>query len=199
MHDVNLNSPHGPQIFNRAASGGQNGSNGYTFIPQVSPEGIISWTNDGELPNPDPVNIMGPQGPAGKQGPQGPAGEQGPKGDPGPQGEQGPAGEQGPQGPIGPTGPQGPAGEVPIIDFGVQEADVPFTITVEQMQQLIADVPPIVQITVDGYSVALYRFTHDGTVVYYSNILFFANKTYYVTFQATGTNAVFNSRTTSIN
>lgn len=148
MHDVNLNSPHGPQIFNRAASGGQSGSNGYTFIPQVSPEGIISWTNDGQLPNPDPVNIMGPQG---------------------------------------------PAGEVPIIDFGTQVADVPFTITAEQMQQLIADVPPIVQVTVDGYSVALYRFTHNGTVAYYSNIIYFGNKKYFVTLSASGTEATFQS------
>lgn len=187
MHDVNLNSPHGPQIFNRAASGGQNGSNGYTFIPQVSPEGIISWTNNGQLPNPDPVNIMGPQGPAG---------EQGPKGDPGPQGEQGPAGKQGPQGPTGeqgPAGPAGPAGEVPIIDFGAQVANAPFTITAEQMQQLIADVPPIVQVTVDGYSVALYRFTHNGTVAYYSNIIYFDNKKYFVNLSASGTEATFKS------
>lgn len=67
MHDVNLNSPHGPQIINRSTNGGQSGSNGYTFIPQVSPDGIISWTNNGNLPNPEPVNIMGPQGPSGPE------------------------------------------------------------------------------------------------------------------------------------
>lgn len=175
MHDVNLNSPHGPQIFNRAASGGQSGSNGYTFIPQVSPEGIISWTNDGELPNPDPVNIMGPEGPAGERGPQGPAGE------------------QGPQGPAGERGPQGPAGQVPIIDFGEQVAGTPFTITAEQMQQLIDDVPPIVQVTIDGYSVALYRFTHNETVAYYSNIIYFGDKKYFVSLSASGTEATVQS------
>lgn len=147
MHDVNLNSPHGPQIFNRATSGSP-GINGYTFIPSVSPEGIISWTNDGGLTNPDPVNIMGPEG---------------------------------------------PAGEVPIIDFGVQVADTPFTITAEQMQQLIADTPPIVQVTVDGYSVTLYRFTHNGTIAYYSNIIYFGNKKYFVTLSASGTEATFQS------
>lgn len=35
---------------------------GVTFIPSVSAEGVISWTNDGELENPNPVNIKGAQG-----------------------------------------------------------------------------------------------------------------------------------------
>lgn len=41
---------------------GEDGTNGATFIPSVSDDGVISWTNDGEKENPDPVNIMGPQG-----------------------------------------------------------------------------------------------------------------------------------------
>lgn len=41
------------------------GGNGYTFTPSVSENGVISWTNDGGLPNPVPVNIKGPTGPAG--------------------------------------------------------------------------------------------------------------------------------------
>lgn len=36
------------------------GVKGTTFIPSVSSDGIISWTNDGNLPNPEPVNIQGP-------------------------------------------------------------------------------------------------------------------------------------------
>lgn len=44
------------------------GIKGATFIPEVSSEGIISWTNDGDLPNPEPVDIMGPQGERGPQG-----------------------------------------------------------------------------------------------------------------------------------
>lgn len=38
---------------------GPNGANGVTFIPSVSEAGILSWTNDGGLTNPDPVNIKG--------------------------------------------------------------------------------------------------------------------------------------------
>lgn len=33
-----------------------------TFIPSVSEEGIISWTNDGGLDNPEPRDITGPSG-----------------------------------------------------------------------------------------------------------------------------------------
>lgn len=42
------------------------GGAGSTFFPAVSENGIISWTNDGGLPNPTPINIKGPQGPTGK-------------------------------------------------------------------------------------------------------------------------------------
>ena len=38
---------------------GEAGKNGVTFIPSVSEAGILSWTNDGGLANPDPVNIKG--------------------------------------------------------------------------------------------------------------------------------------------
>lgn len=41
---------------------------GATFTPSVSKTGVLSWTNDKNLPNPAPVNITGPQG---KQGPKG--------------------------------------------------------------------------------------------------------------------------------
>ena len=43
---------------------GENGTNGVTFTPSVSESGEISWTNDGDKENPDPVNIMGPAGAA---------------------------------------------------------------------------------------------------------------------------------------
>ena len=36
--------------------------NGAVFTPHVSDEGVLTWTNDGGQPNPDPVNIRGPQG-----------------------------------------------------------------------------------------------------------------------------------------
>lgn len=124
--------------------GGGVGQNGATFTPSVSPEGIISWTNDKNLPNPEPVNIkgdkgdQGPQGEqglqgvkgdkgdkgekgdTGEQGIQGIPGEKGEKGDPGEpgakgeQGEQGPAGADGAEGPQGPQGEQGPPGKTPV-------------------------------------------------------------------------------------
>lgn len=37
-------------------------SDGTTFTPSVSSEGVISWTNDGGRTNPQSVNIKGPQG-----------------------------------------------------------------------------------------------------------------------------------------
>ena len=44
---------------------GANGANGVTFTPSVSGAGVISWTNDGGLPNPSSVNIKGPTGSTG--------------------------------------------------------------------------------------------------------------------------------------
>lgn len=87
------------------------GLDGTTFYPTVSPDGVISWVNDGEKENPAPVNIKGPQGIQGIQGEQG---IQGPKGEKGDQGEKGDTGAQGPQGiqgEVGPQGPQGPKGD----------------------------------------------------------------------------------------
>ena len=54
--------------------GGADGKNGTTFYPSVDAAGNLSWTNDGGLTNPAPVNITGPQGPAGKDGAAGAAG-----------------------------------------------------------------------------------------------------------------------------
>lgn len=47
---------------------GTKGDTGAVFTPSVSSEGIISWTNDGGLPNPSPQNIRGPQGQNGSPG-----------------------------------------------------------------------------------------------------------------------------------
>lgn len=52
----------------RGADGSGGGSDGATFTPSVSDEGVISWTNDKDLPNPDPVDIKGDTGPAGADG-----------------------------------------------------------------------------------------------------------------------------------
>ena len=42
--------------------GGTQGEPGTTFTPEVSPDGDLSWTNDGNKQNPEPVNIKGPKG-----------------------------------------------------------------------------------------------------------------------------------------
>lgn len=68
---------------------GAKGDTGTTFTPSVSPDGIISWTNDGGKNNPTPVNVKGAKGDKGDTGPQGPKGDTGPQG---PQGEKGDAG-----------------------------------------------------------------------------------------------------------
>lgn len=44
------------------SGGGAAGKDGTTFTPSVSADGTLSWTNNGGLDNPDPVNIKGPQG-----------------------------------------------------------------------------------------------------------------------------------------
>ena len=52
--------PMGPQ--------GNPGSDGTTFTPQVSSEGVISWSNDGGKQNPENRNIKGPAGQNGNDG-----------------------------------------------------------------------------------------------------------------------------------
>lgn len=68
----------------------QDKKDGITFIPTVSEQGIISWSNDGGMENPHAVNIKGAKGDTG---------------------DTGATGAQGPRGEIGQTGPQGPRGE----------------------------------------------------------------------------------------
>ena len=50
------------KVVNRAENGEFNGKDGAVFIPSVSKDGIISWTNDGGLSNPQPTNIKGAPG-----------------------------------------------------------------------------------------------------------------------------------------
>lgn len=59
------------------------GAPGVMFTPVLSSDGTLSFINDGGLPNPEPVNIMGPVGPIGPTGPKGDTGPTGPKGDTG--------------------------------------------------------------------------------------------------------------------
>lgn len=43
-----------------------NGADGATYIPTLDAEGNLSWTNNSDLPNPEPVNIKGNPGVNGK-------------------------------------------------------------------------------------------------------------------------------------
>ncbi len=55
--------PSGPQGEpGKDGADGVPGENGATFTPAVSAEGILNWTNDKGLPNPEPVDIKGPPG-----------------------------------------------------------------------------------------------------------------------------------------
>ncbi len=86
---------------------------GITFIPSVSSAGIISWTNDGNSPNPEPVNIRGEKGDPGT------AGAKGEKGDPGTagaKGDKGDPGTPGAKGDKGDPGTPGADGITPHID-----------------------------------------------------------------------------------
>lgn len=66
-----------------------------TFTPSVSADGVLSWSNNKNLANPESVNIKGEKGDQGIQGIQG---EKGEKGDQGIQGEKGDKGEKGDDG-----------------------------------------------------------------------------------------------------
>lgn len=99
--------------------GGGTGQNGATFTPSVSEDGVISWTNDKELPNPDPVNIKGPKGDTGERGEPGQKGEKGDPGEKGDTGDTGPAGPPGENGKDGEQGPPGADGKAPVkgVDY----------------------------------------------------------------------------------
>lgn len=78
LENGDFDGPEGPQGLQ-----GPEGENGATFTPEVTEEGVISWTNDKDLTNPNPVNIKGPKGDTGSDGIPGPQGETGQQGPPG--------------------------------------------------------------------------------------------------------------------
>lgn len=53
-------------LFDAVMGSSKKGSVVYT--PSVSDDGVISWTNNGGLENPEPVNIKGADGKDGKDG-----------------------------------------------------------------------------------------------------------------------------------
>lgn len=91
----------------------QDGQNGATFYPDVSADGIISWTNDRGLPNPTPVNIKGEKGDKGDKGERGLQGVQGVQGERGAEGAKGDKGDKGDRGEQGQSGVYVGSGEMP--------------------------------------------------------------------------------------
>jgi|GEM_PF-732258 Collagen triple helix repeat (20 copies). len=91
--------------------GGGGGVDGATFIPAVSDDGVISWTNNGGLQNPAAVNIKGPVGAAGAAGADGEDGQPGEKGDTGATGSPGADGLPGAKGETGANGQDGADGK----------------------------------------------------------------------------------------
>jgi len=76
--------PQGPQgVKGDPGDTGAQGATGPYFTPSVNAEGVISWTNNGGLPNPTSTSIRGPQGATGATGAQGPSGNDGADGDDG--------------------------------------------------------------------------------------------------------------------
>ncbi len=63
--------------------GFSDGEDGATFTPSLAADGTLTWTNNGGLENPQPVNITGPKGDKGDKGNTGDVGPQGKQGDPG--------------------------------------------------------------------------------------------------------------------
>lgn len=53
---------------NNGSLQGVKGDDGVTFTPSVTADGTMSWTNDGGLANPEPVNLRGPAGKDGTNG-----------------------------------------------------------------------------------------------------------------------------------
>lgn len=53
---------------NNGSLQGVKGDNGVTFTPAVTADGTLSWTNNGGMTNPEPVNLRGPAGKDGANG-----------------------------------------------------------------------------------------------------------------------------------
>ena len=58
-------------------SSGYKVARGFTYTPSVDSTGVLSWENNGGLPNPEPVNIKGEKGDPGNNGSDGAQGDMG--------------------------------------------------------------------------------------------------------------------------
>ena len=95
---------------------GDPGEDGVTFTPSVSESGVISWTNNGGLNNPESVNIKGAKGDKGDTG------APGAKGDTGSPGANGTDGTNGTDG-VSPTVAVSKSGKVTTITITDKNGD----------------------------------------------------------------------------
>ena len=82
MYNVGTSAPYTIYMWDSGegawvSQGQLQGVDGATYTPSVSQDGTLSWTNNGNLPNPEAVNIRGPEGPAGADGQDGAPGADG--------------------------------------------------------------------------------------------------------------------------
>lgn len=72
MYNVGTGVPYTIYMWDKdlgwVSQGQLKGDTGAVFIPSVSDEGVLSWSNDGGLENPAPKNIRGPRGETGERG-----------------------------------------------------------------------------------------------------------------------------------
>ena len=72
MYNVGASAPYIIYMYDAVrgwvSQGQLQGAKGTTYTPTVSEAGVLSWSNDGGLPNPEPVNLQGPQGEPGGAG-----------------------------------------------------------------------------------------------------------------------------------
>lgn len=81
MYNVGVLAPYTVYMWDAVlgwvSQGKLRGETGAVFTPSVSDDGTLSWKNNGELDNPDPVNIKGDRGEQGERGKQGIPGNDG--------------------------------------------------------------------------------------------------------------------------
>lgn len=80
-----------------------------------------------------------------------------------------------------------------VIDFGAQQSGTAFSITAEQMAQMLDDKPPDVHVTLEGMTITLRRYDKTSNVVYYSNVMCSQGKKHFISMQAMGESAVITS------
>lgn len=128
---------------------GAKGEPGAVYTPSVSGEGVLSWSNNGGLPNPRSVNLRGPQGMPGADGKDGTDGKDGANGADGQDGTTPTIGDNGnwyigdtdtgkpSRGEIGPAGADGKSAYAYAVEGGYTGTEEAFAV------KLAADIPAV--------------------------------------------------------